>query len=108
MAGNETANGTQANPTRIDALQIGLNLLGIQLVPLCVGLVVRHWRPTVAKWLQKPARRILGARAACDAALRLEELGRQGSLAGAEEASGLLHAELGRLQPALTAFARGQ
>jgi signal transduction histidine kinase/DNA-binding response OmpR family regulator/HPt (histidine-containing phosphotransfer) domain-containing protein len=51
---------------------------------------------------------VLGARAACDAALRLEVLGRQGSLAGAEEASGLLRAELERLQPALTAFARGQ
>jgi BASS family bile acid:Na+ symporter len=58
MAGSETANGTPGSPPKIDALPIGLSLLGIQLVPLCVGLVVRHWRPAVAKWLQKPASRI--------------------------------------------------
>src|SRR5262249_36417821 len=58
IAGSETANGTAGSPPRIDAIQIGLSLLGIQLVPLCVGLVVRHWRPALAKWLQKPASRI--------------------------------------------------
>jgi BASS family bile acid:Na+ symporter len=58
MAGNETANGTEGTGPKVDALQIGVTLLGIQLVPLCVGLAVRHWRPALAKRLQKPASRI--------------------------------------------------
>jgi HPt (histidine-containing phosphotransfer) domain-containing protein len=56
----------------------------------------------------KGALAIVGARAAHDAALRLEALGRQGSLVGAEQACALLHAELERVQPALTAFAQGE
>jgi BASS family bile acid:Na+ symporter len=58
MAGNEPANGTRGTPPKVDAVQIGATLLGTQLVPLCVGLAVRHWRPALAKWLQKPANRI--------------------------------------------------
>jgi BASS family bile acid:Na+ symporter len=58
MAGSETANGTQGIPPKVDAVQIGVSLLGIQLVPLCVGLAVRHWRPELAKRVQKPANRI--------------------------------------------------
>jgi signal transduction histidine kinase/CheY-like chemotaxis protein len=50
----------------------------------------------------------LAAQAAFDAALRVEALGRQGSLLGAEETCALLEQELERLRPALTAFAQGE
>jgi signal transduction histidine kinase/CheY-like chemotaxis protein len=48
----------------------------------------------------------LAAQAAFDAALRVEALGRQGNLRGAEETCALLEQELERLRPALTAFAQ--
>jgi HPt (histidine-containing phosphotransfer) domain-containing protein len=47
-----------------------------------------------------------GARAAFEAAARVEALGRQGGLAGAAEACDLLEAEIERLRPQLTAFAK--
>jgi HPt (histidine-containing phosphotransfer) domain-containing protein len=50
----------------------------------------------------------LAARTAFDAAVRVEALGRQGSLRGAAETCALLEEELERLRPALTAFARGE
>jgi CheY-like chemotaxis protein len=50
----------------------------------------------------------LAAQDAFDAALRVEALGRQGSLLGAEETCALLEQELERLRPALTAFAQGE
>jgi PAS domain S-box-containing protein len=45
-----------------------------------------------------------GARAACEAAQRLELMGRAGDLAGAEEACAALAAALNHLQPALAAL----
>jgi two-component system sensor histidine kinase/response regulator len=47
---------------------------------------------------------IFGARPTLAAATRLEAMGREGKLAGAEEAWKRLNAELGRLKPALTAL----
>src|SRR5262249_10924023 len=47
-----------------------------------------------------------GARAAFERALYVEALGREGSLAGADEACRALEQSLERLQPALAAFAR--
>lgn len=49
LAGNE--------PLRVDAIKMVTTLLITQLVPLCAGLAVRHWRPTLADRLQKPANR---------------------------------------------------
>jgi BASS family bile acid:Na+ symporter len=40
---------------RVDAVKIVGTLLVTQLVPLCVGLCLRHRRPGVAERLQKPA-----------------------------------------------------
>jgi bile acid:Na+ symporter, BASS family len=39
----------------VDATRIVVTLLVTQLVPLCVGVTVRQWRPTLADRLQKPA-----------------------------------------------------
>jgi PAS domain S-box-containing protein len=47
----------------------------------------------------------LGAQTALDAALRVETLGREGRLVGADEALALLEIEIERLRPQLTAFA---
>ncbi len=47
---------------------------------------------------------IFGARPTLEAAARLEAMGREGMLVGAEEAWKRLNAELGRLKPALTAL----
>ncbi len=47
-----------------------------------------------------------GARAAFERALRVEQLGREGDLAGADEACRALEQSLERLRPALAAFAR--
>lgn len=47
MAGDE--------PLRVDAVKIVMTLLTTQLLPLSVGLGVRHWRPELAKRLIKPA-----------------------------------------------------
>jgi HPt (histidine-containing phosphotransfer) domain-containing protein len=49
-----------------------------------------------------------GARAACDAAARLEAMARAGDLACAEEACGALAAALDRLRPALAALPGAQ
>jgi BASS family bile acid:Na+ symporter len=46
------------DPLPVDAARIVITLLATQLVPLCVGLTVRQWRPTVADRLQKPAQRV--------------------------------------------------
>jgi BASS family bile acid:Na+ symporter len=47
MAGDE--------PLKVDAIRILAILLATQLVPLCIGIVVRQWRPLLADRLQKPA-----------------------------------------------------
>jgi signal transduction histidine kinase/CheY-like chemotaxis protein/HPt (histidine-containing phosphotransfer) domain-containing protein len=49
-----------------------------------------------------------GASTAFDAALRLERIGSEERLGEAEEALSILVSELGRLEPALARFARGQ
>ena len=40
---------------QVDTLKIVSSLLVTQLVPLLVGLYVRHWQPALAEGLQKPA-----------------------------------------------------
>jgi BASS family bile acid:Na+ symporter len=40
---------------QVDAAKIIVTLLATQLVPLCLGLGVRHWVPGLADRLQKPA-----------------------------------------------------
>jgi BASS family bile acid:Na+ symporter len=47
MSGDETL--------RVNVVKIISTLLVTQLVPLCVGLCLRHWRPQLATRLQKPA-----------------------------------------------------
>ncbi|SRR5579883_1275617 len=42
-------------PLTVDATGIAGTLLVTQLVPLCVGVAVRQWRPLLADRLQKPA-----------------------------------------------------
>jgi BASS family bile acid:Na+ symporter len=44
-----------SEPLRVDATRIVGTLLMTQLVPLCVGVAVRQWRPLLADRLQKPA-----------------------------------------------------
>jgi BASS family bile acid:Na+ symporter len=39
----------------VDAAKIIATLLATQLLPLCVGLCLRHWRPRLAEKLLKPA-----------------------------------------------------
>jgi BASS family bile acid:Na+ symporter len=39
----------------VDAVKIVGTLLVTQLLPLCAGLCLRHWRPAAAERLQKPA-----------------------------------------------------
>jgi BASS family bile acid:Na+ symporter len=47
---------TSENGTlRVDAVKIVGTLLVTQLLPLCVGLGLRHWRPGLAERFQKPA-----------------------------------------------------
>jgi len=50
MSGNE--------PLKVDALKLVGTLLFTQLVPLCVGLIVRHLRPVLAARLQTRANRL--------------------------------------------------
>jgi bile acid:Na+ symporter, BASS family len=40
---------------QVDVVKIVGTLLATQLLPLCAGLGVRHWRPALAERLQKPA-----------------------------------------------------
>lgn len=47
MAGDE--------PLHVDTVKIVMTLLVTQLLPLCVGLSVRHFRPALAERLLKPA-----------------------------------------------------
>jgi len=42
-------------PLTVEATSIVGTLLVTQLVPLCVGVAVRQWRPTLASRLQRPA-----------------------------------------------------
>jgi BASS family bile acid:Na+ symporter len=42
-------------PLTVDIAKIVATLLATQLVPLCVGVAVRHGRPTLAERLRKPA-----------------------------------------------------
>jgi BASS family bile acid:Na+ symporter len=44
-----------SEPLRVDATSIVSTLLITQLVPLCLGVAVRQWRPILAGRLQKPA-----------------------------------------------------
>jgi bile acid:Na+ symporter, BASS family len=46
---------SESDSLRVDAIKIVSTLLVTQLLPLCVGLVVRHWRPSLAEKLLKPA-----------------------------------------------------
>jgi bile acid:Na+ symporter, BASS family len=39
----------------VDAVKMAITLLITQLLPLCVGLCVRHWWPGIADRIQKPA-----------------------------------------------------
>jgi bile acid:Na+ symporter, BASS family len=48
MAGNE--------PLKIDAVKMVITLVVSQLLPLCVGMALRQWRPNLAASLQRPAR----------------------------------------------------
>jgi len=50
MSGNE--------PLHVDAVKLVGTLLAAQLIPLCVGLAVRHWRPSLAARMQNPANRL--------------------------------------------------
>jgi BASS family bile acid:Na+ symporter len=50
MAGND--------PLQVDAVKIVRVLAITQLLPLLVGLCIRHWRPGLAEKLQKPADRL--------------------------------------------------
>jgi BASS family bile acid:Na+ symporter len=43
---------------QVDSVKIVSTLLVTQLLPLCAGLAVRHWRPNLADKLQKPANRL--------------------------------------------------
>jgi BASS family bile acid:Na+ symporter len=45
-------------PLHIDAVKLVGTLLVTQLIPLCVGLAVRHRRPSLATRLQNPANRL--------------------------------------------------
>lgn len=45
-------------PLQVDAVKIIGALLITHLVPLCVGLAIRRWRPALADILQSPANRI--------------------------------------------------
>jgi BASS family bile acid:Na+ symporter len=47
LAGNE--------PLKVDATRIVIMLLVTQLLPLCLGVAVRQWRPQLADRLRKPA-----------------------------------------------------
>jgi BASS family bile acid:Na+ symporter len=42
----------------VDSLKIVGTLVATQLLPLCVGLAVRHWQPGLAERIQKPANRV--------------------------------------------------
>jgi BASS family bile acid:Na+ symporter len=46
---------SESESLSVEALEIVGTLLMTQLVPLCCGLGLRHWRPAVAERLQKPA-----------------------------------------------------
>jgi BASS family bile acid:Na+ symporter len=45
-------------PLSVDATRIAGTLLVTQLLPLCVGVAVRQWRPRLAERLHKPANQI--------------------------------------------------
>lgn len=45
-------------PLHVDAVKIVSTLLLTQLLPLCVGLAVRQWRPLLAPRLQSPANQV--------------------------------------------------
>jgi bile acid:Na+ symporter, BASS family len=44
-----------SDPLHVDSVKLVGTLLATQLVPLCAGLAVRHWRPALATALQRPA-----------------------------------------------------
>lgn len=46
---------TSASALQVDAPKIVATLLVTQLVPLCLGFGLRHWRPGLAARVQKPA-----------------------------------------------------
>ena len=65
------------------------------------------WRSPLAEALRPHAQSLaefFGAKAAAEAALRLEMLGQAGTWAGAEEAWSLLEREIQHLRPALGGF----
>jgi BASS family bile acid:Na+ symporter len=44
-----------SKPLQIDAFKVVSTLLFSQMLPLCVGLAIRHWWPVLAEKLKKPA-----------------------------------------------------
>jgi BASS family bile acid:Na+ symporter len=44
-----------SRPLAIDAIKVVTTLMVAQFIPLCLGLGLRHWRPTLADRLKKPA-----------------------------------------------------
>jgi BASS family bile acid:Na+ symporter len=42
-------------PLKVESIRIIATLLATQLLPLCLGIAVRQWRPPLADRLQKPA-----------------------------------------------------
>jgi bile acid:Na+ symporter, BASS family len=42
-------------PLAIDAGRVVITLMVAQFIPLCLGLALRHWRPTLADRLKRPA-----------------------------------------------------
>jgi BASS family bile acid:Na+ symporter len=44
-----------SEPLEVDAARVVATLLVTQLLPLCVGVAVRQWRPALAEMLRKPA-----------------------------------------------------
>jgi BASS family bile acid:Na+ symporter len=46
---------SDGEPLKVDAARIVGTLLATQLLPLCIGVAVRQWRPALADRLRKPA-----------------------------------------------------
>ena len=81
-------------------------------VPALLSQIREAVKERHAKSLERAAHTLkgsvgnFGAEAACEAALRLEKLGRAGEMTGVEEAYAALEAEIERLRPELAALAK--
>jgi BASS family bile acid:Na+ symporter len=49
---------SEGQPVAVPALKVAATLLIAQFLPLCLGLAVRHWRPSLAKAMERPANRL--------------------------------------------------